>query len=472
MDAGLRYKKYQKYIELYVYRSIIILLSIVYIGIIMKKHKERIYYWQNIIATTAGIKRDAEDEVSATLFSKPIKIITGFRRSGKSFMIRQIARKYVDSGNYSLNNVLYLNFEDFKLTEVNSAEKLGELYDTFKTEIADKKLPSLLIFDEIQNIKEWDKFIRTIYESEQNVEIILTGSNSELLSSELGSNLAGRFIEFFLLPFSFKEFLTYRNIKPASEAEYQRNRYDIRTLFNEYISYGGLPEVFEINTPETKKSYLNGVLNKVVLDDIVKRFNVDNVDILEKILGYLLSSVGNIVSFAKVTNLIKSYGMVVSNETIIKYVSYFIRTFALFECARFDWKLNKFFPTTRKYYAIDPGLISLFRYENENYSFRMENVIFIELLRRKNKIHFGMNSNGKELDFITQKEKSNIDSKIQVCLELNTENLKREIKSFAMADKFLDRSPNLLLTLNEKRTFSENGIDVVQKNIIEWMLDI
>jgi len=437
----------------------------------MQKFKQRIFFWQNIIAKTIGVKREKEDEIAATLFSKPIKIITGFRRSGKSFLIRQIAKRYVDNNHYSLNNILYLNFEDYNFTEINNAEKLGKLYDLFVTDIADHSEKMLLIFDEIQNVKNWDKFIRTIYESETNIEIIITGSNSELLSSELSTNLAGRFIDFFVLPFSFREFLIYKNSMPDSLEDFYRNNRKITSLFNEYASYGGLPEVFEINTTDAKKSYLTGVLNKVILDDIVKRFNVENIDILEKVLGYLLSSVGNIVSFSKIERLIKSYGINVCSETIIKYVGYFVKTFALFELNKFDWKLNSFFSTTKKYFAVDTGLLTLYRFEDENYSFRLENIIFTELQRRNKKINFAMSSNNKEIDFILQNKSSKIETKIQVCLELNDKNYRRETGSFLVADKYIKNSKNLLLTFGENAILQEKNVKIEQKNILEWLLN-
>ncbi len=438
----------------------------------MQNLKQRIFFWQNIIAKTVGVKREIEDEIAATLFSKPIKIITGFRRSGKSFLIRQIARRYVESGSYSLTNILYLNFEDYNFCEINDAEKLGRLYNLFVTDIANISEKMLLIFDEIQNVKNWDKFIRTIYESENNIEIIITGSNSELLSSELSSNLAGRFIEFFVLPFSFREFLTYKKAFPSSNADFYRKYREISALFNEYSSYGALPEVFEIHTSDAKKSYLTGVLNKVILDDIVKRFNVENIDVLEKVLGYLLSSVGNIVSFSKIERLIKSYGLNVCTETIIKYVGYFIKTFSLFELNKFDWKLNSFFSTTKKYFAVDTGLLTLYRFEDENYSFRIENLVFIELMRRNKKINFAMGSNNKEIDFILQNKSSQIETKIQVCLELNDKNYRRETGSFLVADKYIKNSENLLLTFGENAVLKEKNIKIKQKNILEWMLNI
>ena len=170
-----------------------------------------IYEWQNLILKREGVVREIEGPVLSAIPSKPIKIIAGFRRTGKSFLAQRIAKRLVGQGLYRIDNILYLNFEDFRLSDINSAKKLASVYDLFITDIA-KDGPKLILLDEIQNVSGWDKFVRTIYEKDEEIRIILTGSNSELLSAELGSNLAGRFIEFFILPFSFREFLLYRGI--------------------------------------------------------------------------------------------------------------------------------------------------------------------------------------------------------------------------------------------------------------------
>ena len=437
----------------------------------MNKIKNIIYDWQNLILKTEGIKRKEEDLIFDSFGSKPIKVITGFRRAGKSYLTRLLVKRAVNSGLYKLNNIFFLNFEDYGLSKINNAEKLGDLYNVFKNEIADLNGKKLLIFDEIHLVKNWDKFLRTIYEKEDNIEIIITGSNSELLSSEIGSNLAGRFIEFFLLPFSFNEFLEFKKVLPTSLPFYYQNKNKIDFLFNEFISYGGLPEIFLISSTETKLSYIEGVFNKVILDDIIKRFSLDNIEVFEKLAKYLLANTGNQISFSKIANKIKVFsGINVKAATLIKYSQYLVKAFSLFEVNKFDWKQNKFFSQSRKFYAVDTGLLSLFRSERENYSFRLENLVFLELLRRKKEIAFGMNQHGKELDFLIKEKNGKINEKIQVCIDLNVDNYNREISSFVTADKFLKNTKNTLLTFNQSELLFENKIKINKINIIEWLL--
>jgi predicted AAA+ superfamily ATPase len=148
--------------------------------------------WQNHILRIGGIEREYEAQILDTIGSKPIKIITGFRRTGKSFLVQRLANKLIQEKRFPVSNVLYLNFEDFRLMEINIPDRLDDVYQIFKTEVAQEG-DTLLIFDEIQKVAHWDRFIRTVYERDVESEMILTGSNSELLSSEIGSNLAGRF---------------------------------------------------------------------------------------------------------------------------------------------------------------------------------------------------------------------------------------------------------------------------------------
>ncbi|MBI2974840.1 MAG: ATP-binding protein, partial [Deltaproteobacteria bacterium] len=417
-----------------------------------------------------GVARYNESDILSSIPSKPIKIITGFRRAGKSFLAQRIAKQLVENGKYKIENILYLNFEDYQLSDVNSAKKLGDVYAVFLSDIA-KTGPKLIFLDEIQNVSGWDKFVRTIYEKEDDIEIILTGSNSELLSAELGSNLAGRFIEFFLFPFDFKEFLSYKNIFIRDENDYLRNKAELEKLFAEYLNYGGLPEIFEISSEDAKFSYLKGIITKVVLDDIVKRFNVDNVDVLERLLNYVLSNVGGAVSYTNLKNKIKQLGLEVKVETVIKYVSYFAKTFVVFELNKFDWKQRKVFSSSKKYFATDVGLTSLFRPSRENLSMKLENLIFLHLKKKNGNIFYGANERGREVDFILRRDDIYYD-KYQVCSGLDKDNLARELGVFNLSDKYLKGGDNFILTSKadiEPEVLKKYHVN--HYNIIRWLLE-
>lgn len=430
-----------------------------------------IYEWQGVILRRMGVERSIESSILGVIDSRPIKIVTGFRRTGKSFLAQRIAQRLVSRGDYKIENILYLNFEDYRLTEINTAAKLAGVYDMFLSDVA-KKGKRIILLDEVQNVVGWDKFVRTIYEKAEDVRFLLTGSNSELLSAELGTNLAGRFIEFFIYPFSFPEFLVYKGISLKDEGDYIKAKPEVEKLFSEHVNFGGLPEIFEIATEDAKLSYLKGIVTKVVLDDIVKRFGVDNVDVLEKLLNHILANVGGIASYTNLKNKIRSLGLQVKIETIIRYLSYFVKALAILEVDKFDWKQRKIFSSSRKYYAMDCGLPSLYRPIRENFPMRLENLALLHLKAGNRRVFYGADERGKEIDFIVDKGNGRFD-KYQVCLDLGEHNRKRELGVFDLADKYLKKGDNILLTLGDVPQFDKTGAPhIKQVNMVKWFLDI
>jgi len=427
--------------------------------------------WQNRILRIQGIDREYLHVLQETIGSMPIKIITGFRRSWKSFLVQLAARKLIENNSFSVSNILYLNFEDFRLAGINTPEKLDTFYRVFRSEIADGK-KKLLIFDEIQNVNNWDRFIRTIYETDHDVEIILTGSNSRLLSSEIGSNLAGRFIELSIFPFDFNEYLRYMGITVANITDLFRNQEKIHNHFSQYVKFGGLPEILSITTETARFSYLEGIISKVVLDDIIKRFNIKHTTAVEKTLFYLFSAIGNIVSFSKISNYLKQLGINIKKETLIKYVQYMLSTFAIYETNKFDWKLGKLFGTTRKYYAVDTGLVNLYTGTASNYSRQLENIVFLKLKRNRRHTYFGALSSGKEIDFITQTVDGEFE-KYQVTQTLHKDNYDRELSSFQLQNTHLKYGKNILLTLDDSEEEIEyQDTKVLKKNLTRWLLEL
>ncbi len=431
-----------------------------------------IFEWQQtVLGRKPGVRRDLEDRLFKTIGSRPIKIVTGFRRCGKSFLVQQVARRLLEAAEITLGNLLYLNLEDFRLMEVTNPDRLNHVYELFLSTSAGPG-KKLLIFDEIQNVANWDRFIRTIYERDDDIEIILTGSNSELLSSELGSNLAGRFIEFSLSPFSFREFLDYRKCLPATTSEYQRNRLTIASMFSEYLSCGGLPEVFDMPGAEAKRSYMSGIVSKVILDDVVRRFRVDNIVLLEKLFHYLMSSAGTVMTFASLTRKAKALGIQTKSETIIAYCGYLLKAFAILELSKFNWKQDRVFSDSRKYYSVDIGIISLYRAPEENLSLRLEHVVMHELIRRHGQPWYGANDSGREIDFLAHATGREYE-KYQVTVSLTQEDEKRELGAFSLADPYLHNGTNLLLSMDTDETQLQwNGVPIKRKNVIKWLLGL
>jgi len=429
-----------------------------------------IYEWQNRILRTEGIIREIQTEILAGIISKPIKVITGFRRSGKSFLVNQLAQKLIKQKNYRLEDVLYINFEDNRLLELQNLKGISLIYSTFRKEISQNK-KKLIIFDEIQLIPEWERFIRSIYERDNDINIIITGSNSDLLSSELSSKLAGRSIEYRIFPFSFKEFLVYKNFIIKEKKDYFRYKEKIDTLYYKFFKYGGLPEIFSINSESAKYTYLEGIVNKIILDDIVKRFKIKNIALLEEVMNYVISGIGNIIFASKLTNKIKNIKNIsIKQSTITEYISYFIKSYTLFEIHKFQWKQSRVFEKTKKYYSIDLGIINTRTTSYNNIdSYKLENLVFLQLLRKNKYIYFGQNELGKEIDFIVPNNK--VFDKYQIAQTITPDNINREYGNLILADKHLSKGKNFLITNDNTEKITYKGIIIHKINIIEFLLD-
>ena len=243
-------------------------------------------------------------------------------------------------------------------------------------------------------------------------------------------------------------------------------------LFSEYLKYGGLPEVFEIATEDAKFSYLRGIVTKVVLDDIVKRFKVDNIDVLERLLNYVLSNIGSVVSCTNIRNRLKDAGSDIKVETVIKYMGYFVSALAVLEVGKFEWKQRKVFSTSKKYYSMDMGLAALFRPLKENYSMRIENLVLLHLMRNFADICYGVNERGREIDFIVRNESGDW-NKYQISVQPEEHNLARELEVFALVDKHLKKGENYFITM--KDSFKSPMLTehkIAHLNLIGWLLGI
>lgn len=429
------------------------------------------YENQNRLTRVGGIKRTIHSRLLAAFPSRPIKVVIGFRRSGKSWLCMQIARDMEESGRVPLENILFLNFEDYRLSDIRSPAELDRTLHLFVTRIA-KAGPRLLVLDEIQTVPGWDVFLRSLYERNEGWDILATGSNSELLSSEFAEKLAGRHIAFELLPFSFSELVAYRGFQVRTEADYYRQRSELEKIWNDYITLGGLPERLTVTDSLAVRSYQEGIVAKVILDDVVRRFKVEQVTALEQLTSFLLASPGQIISYATLARRLSALGAKIKVDTVIRYVSFLKAAFAVFDLSRFDWNQGRYFDTTKKYYSIDTGIASLYRSETENRAFLIENAIYLELRRRGLELYFGALDNGKELDFLARLTGRNW-LKIQVTKRLNPQNRGREISAFLHAEPFLSGGESLLLVEEgEREEINADGFRIKVEPMLRWVLNI
>ncbi len=383
-----------------------------------------------------------------------IKVLQGIRRSGKSFMLKLLAEKIKQNGAQE-EQIILLNLEDFENSEFLDSKKL---YDFIKSRsrAVNKKL--YLFLDEIQEVESWEKLVNSLYSSDTiEADIYITGSNANLLSSELATYLSGRYVLIHVWPLSYKEFLYFNNLNDSLEA------------FNKFIEVGGFPGLKDMTENSIQvRSYLEGIYSTVLLKDVITKNKIRDTQILEKIILYIADNVGNIFSAKRISDFMKSNGRNLSVETIYNDIKYLENALVLHKVQRYDLKGKRILETMEKYYFTDHGLlIFLHGFKDTYLNGILENIVFIELLRRGYKVFIGKIGD-LEIDFVAGKNGEKL--YIQVAYLINSEEAKeremRPLKSLITAG---DNFPKLILTMDLLPPSNENGI--IRKNIREWILE-
>ena len=367
-----------------------------------------------------------------------IKVLTGIRRGGKSVLLEQI-RDEIGSP-----NTIFLNFEDLgnqRLCEYNA------LHDYVCEKIGDSKEQFYLFFDEVQEVQGWEKAVNSL-RVKFHADIYITGSNSRLLSGELATYIAGRYISFVVYPFSFTEF----------------QMADPGLTFHQYIQYGGMPFLSSINfEPEISKNYLQDIFNSVVLKDIVKRNNIRDVDLLERIIAYALANVGRSFSATSISKFFKAENRTVAPETILNYLKACEEAYLLYRFKSQDINGKKVLKVNEKYYVADHGLREAVIGSNlQNVEIVLENIVGLELLRRGYKVCVGRVGT-KEIDFVGEKQGDKL--YVQVCYLLSDEaTIQREFGSLL---EVRDNYPKLVLY--QEGSFRGNYEGIPAMRIEDWL---
>lgn len=377
-----------------------------------------------------------------------IKVITGIRRSGKSILLKQIIEELKEKG-INDENIIYVNFEDLDKAFIKNEIDLNE-YIKSKI-ITDNKY--YLLFDEIQNVKNWEKAINS-FKSTKNVSIFITGSNSNLLSGELATLLSGRYVSFRIHPFSFKEVCKLKNIETKEDTE---------IAFNDYIKWGGMPQRFCFNEEIEIKNYLLDLYDSIVIKDIVTRYKVKDVELLNKVIEYLMSTPAQQFSITNIVNVLANENRNCSNETLYNYLSYITSSYIMSKAQRYDIKGKKILQTNDKYYLTDLGIGQVkSSTSTKGLGSILENIVYNELINRGYEVLVGKTENG-EVDFIASYFEEKI--YIQVTYVLADENIiKRE---FGALENINDNYPKYVIS-TDKFDMSRNGI--IHKNIIDFLL--
>ena len=416
----------------------------IYKQVVLDQRKEK-----NEIRLSQIIPR--QEEINFDLDSSLAQIVIGVRRSGKSTMCHKVLKQ---------NNINYahLNFDDERLYGLKS-EQLNSLLEALYMVYGEF---SYLFCDEIQNIPSWFLFVNRLLR--QKIRFMITGSNAKLLSSELSTHLTGRYNQIELFPFSFLEVLQFKNIRFDDDST--SGVAAKKVALEAYISTGGFPELF---TVKNKKAYIKNLFNSIITRDIQQRFSVRYPESLRKMAHYLTDNVAAETNYKKLAEMF-SFG---SAHTAENYVGYLRQAYLLFGIQKFSFK-SKVRIRNEKNYAIDTAFISVAKedFSEQNFGWRLENIVCIELLRRRNQtlndVYYFQN--GYEIDFVLCCD-SLIVELIQVSVDISAvKTFRREVNALFRASEELRCNNLTIITLNENRTFSANNKTINIVSILDWLI--
>ena len=382
-----------------------------------------------------------------------IKVLTGIRRSGKSVMLKLIMEE-LKQNKIDEKQFININFENLINRELTTADKLHEYILKKASEIKKK---CYIFLDEIQEVKDWEKCINSLRVNEEyDFDIYITGSNAKLLSGELSTYLAGRYVEFVIYPFSFKEFLeTLKSIQQDVST---------REAFQKYVKFGGMPFLYNLAfEEEASLQYLKDIYSSIILKDITQRNKIRDTDMLERVISYLIMNVGNNFSATSISKFFKSENRKVSVETILNYIKAAEESFLIYKVSRDDLIGKKVLNVNEKYYIADHGMREAILGSNQrDINQIFENIIYLELLRKGYNVRVGKVDN-LEVDFVCTKGNEKIYVQVAYLLA-SSETIERE---FTSLEKIDDNYPKYVISMDEF-DMSRNGIKHV--NIIDFLI--
>ena len=380
-----------------------------------------------------------------------VKVLTGIRRSGKSVML-ELIKQEISAQGVSEQNFICINFEDMRYSNLLTAKVL---HDEVMMRAEGIKGKVYLFFDEIQEVEDWEKCINS-FRVALDCDIYITGSNAKLLSSELATHLGGRYVEFIIYPFSFAEFNEmYKQLNPQNTTA---------DIFKAYLFFGGMPYLGNLRyEAEPVRQYLSDIFVSVQLKDVIKRNKVRDVDLLERIIAYVIANVGTTFSANSLVKFLKSERRTVAAETVMNYIKYCTEAFLFYQVKRQDLQGKQLLAINEKYYIADHGIReAVFGGNMRDINLVLENIVYMEMLRRGYDVTVGKIGD-KEIDFVCEKAGEKI--YLQVAYLLASEDtIKREFGAF---DNVKDNYPKYVLSLDEF-DMSRNGIKHL--NIREFLM--
>lgn len=375
-----------------------------------------------------------------------IKVLTGVRRSGKSTILKMYEQRLKEQFQIADNQIQHLNFEDLGISDLQDYRKL---YNYLNQHLVADKM-NYIFFDEIQNVPHFEKALDSLF-IKKNVDLYVTGSNAFMFSGELSTLLSGRYIEIHVFPLSFREFLPTVNDEDKKQA------------FERYLSKGGFPFATQLNDNQTYYDYIDGIVNTVLVKDILSRKERGNANLVKELAKYLTDTTGNLITPRKIAGLMTSKGIKISPATVSSYLKNFTDAFLFYKCDRYDISGKRYLTINSKYYTVDPALrIDLLGTKRPNFGSRLENIVYLELLRRGYEVYVG-SLGSRKIDFIAIK--NGVKEYYQVSLSVKDEQTyQREVRGF---QQIHDNFPKRLIT-EDSGYYNDNGIE--QINVIDWLL--
>ncbi len=399
-----------------------------------------------------GVEREMLDQLKKNVAAPQITVITGLRRVGKSTLLSQIANKYLKDGYY------FVNFEDERLLNFQ-VQDFDVLHETLISLFGEKKT---FLFDEIQNVPEWERFVRRLHD--QGYKFIVTGSNASLLSQELGTRLTGRSIRVELFPFSFREFLLFKKVKiPSLKVLTTKQKGQLLKLTNTYIVSGGIPDALKYPELEIHKTLYDDILYR----DIATRYKLENVKSLKELTFYLVSNISTLISFNKLKELLK----LGSVNTVKSYIDYLENSWLFFIVNKYAYSVKEQQIAAKKIYGIDTGLIGSVGFSfSENKGKLMENVVYLQLRRKQQNIYYYKTAQDYEVDFFLPKE----NAFIQVSQYFDSQEIReRELRAITAAvQEQKEVTTHIVVTESEKQTLKREGLQIQVVPLYEWLLKV
>ena len=405
---------------------------------ILKKYN----FWDNTPIKFGFLRKHYVNSLSRYLDNSLVKVILGQRRVGKSYLLRMIIYHLINERKVRPENILYLNKDIHELDFINNSKQLLQAIEEYRNNLRPEGRIYIFL-DEVQEIKDWEKVANSLSQDYKNdYELFISGSNANLLSAELSTYLSGRYISFEVFPFNYNEFLGINKTEKGRES------------FIEYFQSGGIPESYFLADQEMKINYYSSLRDSIVLRDIVHRYKVRDVYLLEKLIDFIIDSIGSYFSVNSVVNYLKSSGYKANGETVGSYIQFLQDAYFIHRSARFDIRGKKILSGEKKYYLNDLGfkyfLSSSFDFGIGKY---LENAVFLHLKRHGYSVYTGK-IKGREIDFIAEKDR--IKKYIQVAYLLTDEAvIEREFRNLELIN---DNFEKIVISMDDISLGNRNGI--------------